>query len=287
MYVASAVVVSSACTAIFWMRGDLRAVVKPLDTTYSSTVSTVLRTTLAKGMTARSLLLLLTTASALRDCTLSDTRDGDSWTLDNCSKLTLGPERALLSVADVTGLSGALSGCHHVHCPTVLELLSVPLNYEGGRQLSIALANGTRLKGLDLRWNSLHREGTRRLAEALGENATALDSLTLESNGIGDPGAAALADYMLASNGTLRSLGLASNFIGDAGAVALAAVLRANTTLESVDLRHNAITHQGLTALAEAIEASRGLGVLKVQGNPAAANAELLERLRSAVARLE
>ena len=232
-------------------------------------------------------LLLLASVTALRDCTLSDTRDGDSWRLDNCSRLTLGPERAHLSIGDITGLLSALTSCHHELCPTVLELLSVPLNYEGGRQLSIALANGTRLRHLDLRWNSLHREGTRRLAEALGENATALDSLTLESNGIGDIGAAALADYMLASNGTLRSLGLASNFIGDAGAAALAAVLRANTTLEGVDLRHNAITHIGLTELVEALEASRGIGVFKVKGNPAAASTELLERLRAAVAHVE
>ena len=62
---------------------------------------------------------------------------------------------------------------------------------------------------------------------------------------------------------------------------------RANTTLEGVDLRHNAITHIGLTALVEALEASRGIGVFKVQGNPAAASTELLERLRAAVAHVE
>ena len=81
----------------------------------------------------------------------------------------------------------------------------------------------TKVKTLDLTWNSIGVDGATAIAEALKSNVT-LQTLHLTNNCIEDDGAMAIAEA-LTYNSTLQTVWLPRNMIGTAGATAIAEAL--------------------------------------------------------------
>ncbi|KAG0005602.1 hypothetical protein BGZ79_003513 [Entomortierella chlamydospora] len=135
---------------------------------------------------------------------------------------------------------------------TTLNLKDNSIGKEGALALSQSLKTNTVLTTLNLRNNSIGNEGALALLEALKVNAT-LTTLNSWGNSIGKEGALALSEA-LKTNTTLTTLDLEANSVGDEGALALSEALKANTTLATLRLRKNPIGNEGALALSEALK---------------------------------
>ncbi|KAF8966212.1 hypothetical protein BGZ46_000404, partial [Entomortierella lignicola] len=145
------------------------------------------------------------------------------------------------------------------------EMTARQIGRDDFRVLVNSLGVNNTLTTLNLRYNSIGKQGAITLSEALKTNNT-LTTLNLESNSIGKEGALALSEA-LKTNTTLNTLDLESNSIGKEGALALSKALKTNTTLVALNLRYNSIGREGALALSEALKTNNTLTNLNLRYN--------------------
>ncbi|KAF8962805.1 hypothetical protein BGZ46_001104, partial [Entomortierella lignicola] len=160
----------------------------------------------------------------------------------------------------------ALSGALRINTTlTILDLRGNSVGKEGAAALSGALKANTTLTTLDLSENSIEDDGALGLSGALKTNTT-LTTLNLKFNSIGNEGALALSGA-LKTNTTLTILDLSDNSVGKEGAAALSGALKANTTLTTLDLSENSIEDEGALGLSSALKTNTTLTTLNLRFN--------------------
>ncbi|CAF2408592.1 unnamed protein product [Rotaria sp. Silwood2] len=144
---------------------------------------------------------------------------------------------------------------------TELWLHGNNITSRGAAILSSSLINNSKLKSLDLSFNSISDTGVYSLSQALLPNKnSSLKILYLSKNNISNDGVIYLSE-MLKTNYTLKELWLSHNGIDDEGVKKLAHVLAYyNKTLKTLSLSMNMlITNASIDYLIEMFEHNRTL----------------------------
>lgn len=162
--------------------------------------------------------------SILRDLDLTFNKIGPAGAKRICEVLSSNHSRELVRLnvsLNVIGCAGAEAFRWAIRYNHSLTDLNLSRNNICDGVVAIALglqeSEGSKLRRLDLSWNSLSDAGAEHLAHALRGNSV-LESLILSSNAIGDTGIGALVDA-LHSDVALRELDLVGNQLRDATAL--------------------------------------------------------------------
>ena len=186
---------------------------------------------------------------------------------DVCRRLSCDDHDLL--VLDLAGLSIGNNGAIALGCSlqanTQLQSLSLSYNLispMGAVPLLKGIAN---VKALDLRYNSIGKDGAQALASILHTN-TKLQKLSIRNNYIGPNGATHLAKA-LEANTCVEKLDLGTNSIGNVGAEAIAKLLQTNQTLRCLCLGSNDLDAEGIRHIAQGLRYNTTLEVLNLGGN--------------------
>ena len=155
-----------------------------------------------------------------------------------------------------------------------LDLAGFNIGNSGAIALGRALDHNTNLHSLSLCYNLISAAGAVPLLSSQG--ATRVRTLDLRYNSIGDDGAEALARG-LSMNPNLQNLSLRNNFIGPVGAASLCEALETNTTVEHLDLGTNAIGKAGVAAISKMLQTNKTLRCLSLWSNHL--DAECIQRI--------
>lgn len=164
------------------------------------------------------------------------------------------------------GNAGAVALGRSLEHNTNLESLSLSYNLISPVGAVPLLSQGaTRVRMLDLRYNSIGDDGADAIAQILPKNPN-LQNLTLRNNFIGPVGAATIAEA-LETNETVEHLDLSTNAIGKAGAAAISKMLQKNKTLRCLCLWSNRFDADGIQQIALGLRYNTTLEVLNLGGN--------------------
>ena len=174
---------------------------------------------------------------------------------------------------------------------TVLKELKVSRSdlHDDGAAVIVKCLGCTKLKELDLSWNSISGKGVSEIAHFLGVKKDAntptegaagshrenesdsqahanLEVLNLSHNKLGNDGAECLSS-MLKVNSSLKVLDISSNGLTDEGVAFICDSLMFNTTLQHLKISGNYVT--SANNIADALEINQYLTTLNIQQYPA------------------
>mmetsp|Transcript_4285 Transcript_4285/g.12405 ORF Transcript_4285/g.12405 Transcript_4285/m.12405 type:complete len:222 (+) Transcript_4285:9094-9759(+) len=153
-------------------------------------------------------------------------------------------------------------------CPsglTVLDLSFCSFGSVAGELLALLIEKSTALTDVNLRGNSLTREGVVKLARAL-EQLVSMTALDMSGTRLKDGGTAVVAGALVRME-KMTSLDLSWNSMGATGAKQLASALVNMRKMTSLNLSNNDLSADGVVAVAGALEGMNKMTSLDLRCN--------------------
>ncbi len=184
----------------------------------------------------------------------------------------LGKHKSLktLSLAD-NGLdeaAGTIVGSF-VAASRSLEEINLKCNYlcaQGVEAIMNGLKTNVGVKILNLRKNTIGKEGAVFIASYLRGSPSFLEELDASSDGVEEAGGMEIMNA-LKENKSLKKLLLGDNGLADEFATAMAGMIKVNATLEFLSLESNLITNKGAQIISEELGSAKGIHTLNIENN--------------------